>query len=287
MNNIANINTTKLLLDKYSLSAKISLGQNFLVDEKIVDKIVSSIDYNDDVAIIEIGPGLGAITEKLLDKTQKLVSIEIDQNMVKILNDIFPNRENFTLINEDILKFDLDSLITDLKKDYKKVYLIANLPYYISSDILLKLFALEQQLDSIMIMVQSEFKERLFSKHNTKDYRPVTVVAKSFYKQKLSFNISKNVFYPKPNITSSIVLMDKKENTLNKKDEYISFVQLCFRQKRKTLYNNLREELSEEFIKKIFSLAKINEKSRPAELDIADYIRLFEVYYEEKILCQT
>lgn len=285
MKNIGNINNTKLLLDKYNLSAKISLGQNFLVDEKVIDKIINTIDINDDIAIIEIGPGLGAISEKLMDKAKKLVSIEIDQNMVKILNDLFSDRDNFELINEDVLKFDLSSLVSKLRKEYKEVYLVANLPYYISSEILLQLFALDNELDLIMIMVQSEFRERLFSKHNTKDYRPITVVCKTFYKQTLSFNISRNVFFPKPKITSSIIQMKRKDSIIKNKREYIDFVELCFTQKRKTLYNNLRNEYSEEFIINIFEKAKIDLKARPAQLDIADYIRLFEVYYEEKIIC--
>lgn len=280
MRNIGTLYNTKALLEEYKLSAKISLGQNFLVDEKVIEKIVNNMDESDDVAIIEIGPGLGALTEKLLERSQKLVSIEIDQNMVEVLHDNFSDVEHFELIHEDILKFDLDALVKQLKKDYKNVYLIANLPYYITSDILLNVFKLNTPIDQLMVMVQTEFGERLVSKHNTKAYRPVTVVAKTFYKCKMSFNISKNVFYPKPKITSSIVKMDVKESTIVDRKQYIEFVELCFTQKRKTLYNNLRQKYDGDTILKMFEKAKIEQNARPAQLDIADYIRLFEVAYE-------
>ncbi len=283
MNNIGNINNTKYLLDKYKLTAKISLGQNFLVDEKVIDKIVANMDESDDLAIIEIGPGLGALTEKLLLKCKKLVCIEIDKNMVEILSDTIQD-EKFTLIHEDILKFDLEGLVTELKSQYRDIYLIANLPYYITSDILMSVFKLETMIDQIMVMVQTEFGERLVSKHNTKEYRPLTVVSKTLYKSKMSFNISKNVFYPKPKITSSIVKMNLKEHSITNKEKYIEFVELCFTQKRKTLYNNLKTSLDADLVLEILMEAKIEENMRPAQLDIADYIRLFEVYDEKEII---
>lgn len=283
MNNIGNINNTKYLLDKYKLTAKISLGQNFLVDEKVIDKIVANMDESDDLAIIEIGPGLGALTEKLLLKCKKLVCIEIDKNMVEILSDTIQD-EKFTLIHEDILKFDLEGLVTELKSQYRDIYLIANLPYYITSDILISVFKLETMIDQIMVMVQTEFGERLVSKHNTKEYRPLTVVSKTLYKSKMSFNISKNVFYPKPKITSSIVKMNLKEHSITNKEKYIEFVELCFTQKRKTLYNNLKTSLDADLVLEILMEAKIEENMRPAQLDIADYIRLFEVYDEKEII---
>lgn len=281
MNNIGSLKNTKYLLDKYNLSAKISLGQNFLVDENVIEKIVNTMDESDDLAIIEIGPGLGSLTEHLLKKAKKVVSIEIDQNMVTILKDNFEDVEHFELIHEDILKYDLETLVKDLKKEYRDVYLVANLPYYITSDILLTVFKLEVLIDQLLVMVQTEFGERLVSKHNTKAYRPVTVVAKTFYRCKMSFNISKNVFYPKPKITSSIVKMTLKDSNVINKEKYIDFVELCFTQKRKTLYNNLRLELSEDEAKQLLKDAKIAENMRPAELDIADYLRLYEVYDEE------
>lgn len=287
MNNIANLNNTKMLLDKYNLSAKISLGQNFLVDENVIDKIVNSVDRVDSLVIIEVGPGLGALTEKMLPICDKLLAIEIDQNMVKVLNENFENEAKLEIINEDILKVNLDDLVSKLKEEFSHVYLVANLPYYITSEILFSIFELNSDIDEMLIMVQTEFGERLISKHNTKAYRPLTVTAKTFYKSKLIFNISKNVFYPKPNVTSSIVKMVRKNSDIQDRKAYLDFVELCFTQKRKTIYNNLRTEYSEEFVLEILELAKIQSNMRPAQLDIADYIRLFEVFYEKKSICQT
>lgn len=285
MENIGSLQTTKAILDKYKLSAKISLGQNFLVDLKVIDKIIDHVDKSDDCVIVEVGPGLGALTEKLLTISKKVIAIEIDKNMVEVMEDNFKDKENFEIIHEDILKVDLKKLVTDLRKEYKDVYLVANLPYYITSDILLSVFALDDPFDQVMIMVQAEFGQRLVSAHNTKDYRPVTVIAKTFYKCNLSFNVSKNVFLPKPNITSAIVKLVRKDTKIEDKADYIKFVQLCFTQKRKTLFNNLRTEFSNEFTTSLLESAKIPLNSRPAQLDINDYIRLYGVYDETKILC--
>lgn len=285
MHNIGNIQNTKQLLKDYNLSAKISLGQNFLVDEKVIDKIVSNMEPSDDLAIIEVGPGLGALSEKLLPVCKKLVSIEIDKNMVKVLNDVFEDEDKFELIHEDILMVNLQELVENLKKEYRDVYLIANLPYYITSEILMRVFELDVPIDMLMVMVQTEFGERLISKHNTKEYRPLTVVAKTFYKSKLSFNISRNVFLPKPNVTSSIVKMVKKNSDIISRKDYIEFVELCFTQKRKTLYNNLRLKYDEQEVIDMLNKSKIDLKTRPAQCDIADFIRLYGVYYEKKSIC--
>lgn len=285
MDNIGTLANTKALLEKHNLSAKISLGQNFLVDQKVINKIIEHVEASDDCVIIEVGPGLGALTERLLDISKHVVSIEIDKNMVAVLEDNFKDRDNFTLIHEDILNVDLRALVSELKEKYQDVYLIANLPYYITSDILLSVFELDIPFDLIMTMVQTEFGERLVSSHNTKSYRPITVIAKTFYKCRLSFNVSKNVFLPKPKITSSIVKMVKKDSKIVDRKHYVDFIQLCFVQKRKTLFNNLRTEFEKDFVEELLKAAKIELNSRPAQLDINDYIRLYEVFYEKKSLC--
>lgn len=283
---IANINTTKFLLNKYELLAKKSLGQNFIVDSNIIDRLVSHAQLNKDIAVIEIGPGLGALTQQLIEHAAHVTSIEIDQNMVEILSELFGEEDNFNLIYSDILDFDLETLVNELKKDYKEVMIIANLPYYITSEILLKLFKLENKVDSIMLMVQREFAQRLTADKNTKDYRTLTVLSKTFYDSKIIMKISKHVFYPRPNVDSAIILMKNKAVDIEDIDEWMAFVEMCFVQKRKTIYNNLRIQLSKDEASKILEVSNVEESARPAELSLEEFKKMYEVYYEEKVLCK-
>lgn len=283
---IANIKTTKYLLDKYNLSAKKSLGQNFIVDSNIIDRLVAHAEIDETVAIIEIGPGLGALTQALLEKAPKVVSIEIDQNMVAILEQLFVDKENFRLINADILKFDLESLINELSQDYQKIMLVANLPYYITSDILLKLFQLENKVTSVMLMVQKEFAQRLTADKNNKDYRTLTVLSKTFYDSKIMMKISKHVFYPRPNVDSAIILMKSIPSGITDSEVWINFIEMCFTQKRKTIYNNLRNNLDAKLSNKILAASEVSPKLRPAELDVEEFKKMYEVYYEKQIICK-
>lgn len=286
-NRIANIRTTKYLLEKYKLTAKKSLGQNFIVDSNIIDRLIAHADIDDSVAVIEIGPGLGSLTQGLVEKAGHVVSIEIDQNMVEILNELFSDVENFELINADILNFDLESLIVRLNKDYKKVMLIANLPYYITSEILLKLFRLKSKVSSVMLMVQKEFAQRLMAEKNNKDYRTLTVLSQTFYDSKRIMKISKHVFYPRPNVDSAIILMKSKASDIKDVDEWIKFVDMCFVQKRKTIFNNLRTTIDENIVINILEECNISKKLRPAELDLDEFKKMYEVYYEKQIVCKA
>ncbi len=277
---IANIKTTKFLLDKYQLLAKRSLGQNFIVDSNIIDRLIAHAQIDENTAVIEIGPGLGALTQGLLEKAKKVISIEIDQNMVEILTEVFGERKNFELIHSDILQYDLEALIKQLNQDYAHVMLIANLPYYITSEILLKLFKLDNKVDSVMLMVQREFAQRLTANKSTKDYRTLTVLSKTFYQSKIIMKISKHVFYPRPNVDSAIILMKSLENEIENLDEFIQFVEICFVQKRQTIFNNLRNKLGEQKATEILEKSNILKTTRAAELDVLDFKNMFEVYYE-------
>lgn len=286
-NKIANIRTTKYLLEKYELLAKRSLGQNFIVDSNIIDRLVAHAKLDKDVAVIEIGPGLGALTQQLIESAGHVTSIEIDQNMIEILEQMFFDKENFTLIHSDILDYDLEALIKVLDQDYSRVMIVANLPYYITSEILLKLFKLENKVDSVMLMVQREFAQRLTADKNTKEYRTLTVLSKTFYDSKIVMKISKHVFYPRPNVDSAIILMKSKNVDVNDSDELMKFVEMCFIQKRKTIYNNLKISLNEDLVLKILKASDIEASRRASDLDVKDFLKMYEVYYEEKELCKS
>lgn len=284
MKQIGNIKNTQYLLDKYNLNAKLSLGQNFIVDQKVLEKIIEHIDPSENCAIVEVGPGLGALTEHLVTFAKHVDSIEIDQRMVHVLNELYDETDNLEIIHEDILKVDLNELVSNLRKQYDQVYMVANLPYYISSEILMQAFGLDHGFDMILALVQNEFAQRLISEPNSKAYRPLSVIAKTMYKCKISFNVSKHCFYPKPNVTSSIIKLNKKQIEISHRKDYIEFIQWCFIQKRKTIYNNLRQQFDEDFTRDLLLKANISETLRPAELDIEAYVNLFEVYYETQSL---
>lgn len=285
---IANIQTTKYLLNKYELLAKKSLGQNFIVDSNIIDRLIAHAKLSKDVAVIEVGPGLGSLTQELINHAGKVVSIEIDQNMVEILSDLFKDKEKFQLIYSDILQFDLESLVKQLKSEYKEVIIVANLPYYITSEILIKLFKLQDKVDTVMLMVQREFAQRLTAQKNSKDYRTLTVLAQTFYKSKIIMRISKHVFYPRPNVDSAIILMKaKNESEVLNLESYADFIEMCFTQKRKTIYNNLRSRLGEDLAKKILEKSGVKASERASDLDLSKFLEMYEVYYEEKILCES
>lgn len=279
-NIIANINTTKYLLDKYNLKAKRSLGQNFIVDNNIIKRLIDHAKIQENTAIIEIGPGLGALTQALLKKAEKVISIDIDKNMVALLDDLFGQKANFQIIHADILEFDLIDLIIELKKDYKYVMIISNLPYYITSDILKKIFRIHKMVDLVLIMVQKEFAQRLIADKSTKDYRTLTVLAKSLYKSTILFNISKHVFYPRPNIDSAVVLMENLKDDFIDLEKYITFIEMCFTQKRQTIFNNLRKYLDKDLVTNILETSKIDKNARAADLEVIEFKKMFEVYYE-------
>ena len=284
---IANIQTTKYLLNKYELLAKKSLGQNFIVDSNIIDRLIAHAKLSKDVAVIEVGPGLGSLTQELINHAGKVVSIEIDQNMVEILSDLFKDKEKFQLIYSDILQFDLESLVKQLKSEYKEVIIVANLPYYITSEILIKLFKLQDKVDTVMLMVQREFAQRLTAQKNSKDYRTLTVLAQTFYKSKIIMRISKHVFYPRPNVDSAIILMKAKDSEVVDLTAYVAFIEMCFTQKRKNIYNNLRSSLGEDLSKLILEKSGVEARERASDLDLSKFLEMYEVYYEEKILCES
>ena len=158
--------------------------------------------------------------------------------------------------------------------------IIANLPYYITSEILLKIFRVRGMVDSVMLMVQREFAQRLTADKSTKDYRTLTVLAKSFYQNKIIMKISKHVFYPRPNVDSAIILMKSIDNDIHDLDAFIDFVEMCFVQKRQTIFNNLRKQIAEDFVIKILEESSVDKGMRAADLDVADFKNMFEVYYE-------
>ncbi len=218
---------------------KKKFGQNFLHDKNILRKIASVAETNPNDLIIEIGPGAGALTEELVKKSQVL-AYEIDNDLEETLKNKF-NNDNFELIMDDFLK---RNVIEDLKKkDYQDLYIIANLPYYITTPIINKIIDDKLNVKKMVLMVQKEVGERFTATVNTKEYSSISVFLNYYFNVKREFVVSKNSFYPRPNVDSIIISFEKKEkdNSVKDEDKFFKLIRDSFVQKRKTLKNNLKE----------------------------------------------
>lgn len=230
----------KKILKKYGLHAVKKFGQNFLINDNIIDKIVKTANLKDDEGVIEIGTGIGHLTNKLVNVTKKVVTIEIDKKLIPILETELKAYQNLKIINEDFLALDLKKVINEEFEINQKIHVVANLPYYITSQIVLKLLENIEMFDSFTLMMQKEVAQRFCAKPKTKIYNNLSVMCQFYCDVKIAFDVSPNNFIPIPNVTSSVVYF--KVNPKFQLDEpqlFWNFVRSCFFNKRKTLVNNL------------------------------------------------
>lgn len=276
---------TKLLMKKYNITANKRLGQNFLIDEEPILKAIEAANITKEDLVIEIGPGLGTLTKYLLEEAGKVICIELDERMLKILNDRFLSFNNFQLINDDVLKVDLKNLIKSEKtNEIKNVKIVANLPYYITTPIIMKL--LEERLDikSITVMVQKEVADRLVAKPGEEFSGAITYSINYYTNPEKVIDAPSTSFLPAPEVDSAIIKLEVLEQpavkVLNEKTLF-KVIKLAFMQKRKTLLNafsngNLLKSKSD--IEKMLECLNIDLKIRGEKLtleqfaEIADYI---------------
>lgn len=218
---------------------KKSLGQNFLKDVNVIHKIVDSANIDKNTLVIEVGPGQGAISRLIVEKAKFTILYEIDPSLKWFLNNILKDSSNFKLVINDFLEEDVKSELSNY--DYDKLYMVANLPYYITTPIVEKVINEEILPDKIVIMVQKEVASRFAASINTRDYGALTVFLNYYYKIYKLFDVSRNCFFPKPNVDSAVICMELKKDRLFVKnmDFFKKFVKDCFRYKRKNLRNNL------------------------------------------------
>lgn len=268
---IANINHVKNVLG--DLKAKKKFGQNFLIDANIVDNIARNA-CEENTITIEIGPGLGALTEMLLKYSLCVDAYEIDKDMYEILT---------KTISDDRLNAYLeDFLDTDLAKyENKHIRVCSNLPYYVTTPILFKLFESGLDIDKITVMVQKEVADRFNAKIGSEDYNALSIIVQYLYNVKYEMSISKNVFYPSPNVDSAVISFTPKIER-DKQFEKVFFEMLsnCFKMRRKTLHNNLKEFLDNETIETVYSELNFKESVRAQELSLDDYLKMYKVIYE-------
>lgn len=278
------MNTKKIIEDnKFHIKKK--YGQNFLTDKKILDKIVSSANITDKTGVIEIGPGLGALTYKLCEKSKHVLAYEIDSDLIPILNENLKEFNNFTLLNEDILEAEVSEDIKTYLKDCEEVIVVANLPYYITTPILLNLLQ-NIHINRYIVMMQLEVADRICGKTQTKDYNSLSITIQYQASCKKLFKVPRTVFNPMPNVDSAVIEIDVyKEIPHKPKNESFFFdvVRNSFAQRRKTLINNLMNRFGPErdrFIKILDNL-NIKQTARSEELSVEDFINLSDAILTE------
>ena len=273
---------TRFIMKKYNIKANKNLGQNFLISQEVIEKIVSCSQITNEDLVIEIGPGLGTLTKYLLDKAGKVICIELDTKMLKILEDRFYLYNNFEIINNDVLKVDLKNIISTEKKNSRtnNVKIVANLPYYITTPIIMKLLEEELELDSITVMIQKEVADRLIAIPGQKNTGAITYSVYYYATSEGILEVPNNSFVPEPEVTSKVIKLNiRKEPIVKPKDKEKMFkiIKYAFMQKRKTLLNSLTN--NKVFNNKqqgieILNNLHINENVRPEELTIEQFAEI-------------
>lgn len=237
-------NKTRYIMKKYGITANKNLGQNFLINEDVVNNIVNSSEISKDDLVIEIGPGLGTLTEELLKKAGKVIAIELDERMIRILSDRFSLYNNFELINEDVLKVNLSEIIKKEKANNNLVdaKIVANLPYYITTPIIMKLLEEELDIKSITVMIQKEVAERLIAVPGDKLSGAITYCVYYYADSEKIMVVENNSFIPEPEVQSEVIKLNIRNVPaikLKDKDLFFKVVKVSFMQRRKTLMNSL------------------------------------------------
>lgn len=273
------IQETDFIMDKYNIKANKSLGQNFLINENVIETIVESSNITKDDLVIEIGPGLGTLTKYLLEKAKKVICVELDKKMIEILEDRFKLYDNFELINDDILKVNLKQLISQEKttSNINNVKVVANLPYYITTPIIMKLLEEELDLESITVMIQKEVAKRLSAIPGQKDTGAITYTVYYYANAQEVIEVPNNCFIPEPDVTSEVIKLNiRKEKPVNpkSKEEMFKIIKCAFMQRRKTLLNSLTNanifKNKEEGIN-ILNELNINTNIRAEKLTLEDF----------------
>jgi 16S rRNA (adenine1518-N6/adenine1519-N6)-dimethyltransferase len=276
------INELKDLLTRNNLLVKKKFGQNFLINDAILDKIVATANITKNTNVIEIGPGLGFLTEKMVQCANQVLSYEIDSQMVTYLNQKFKNTSNLTIIEKDVLKANLEE---DIQKyfDEKEIIVVANLPYYITTAILTHFFEHHIPLSRMVVMMQREVAMRICGTPSTKDYNSLSVYVQYFTTPHLSFLVGPHNFYPEPNVDSAIVeLSFDKQSKLSREEEdfFIDFTKKIFQQRRKTLYNNLISSgYSKDLVLSIYMKRELSPTCRSEELNLNQILELSQDFF--------
>ena len=279
---IADYSVTKAVLERHGFTFKKSFGQNFLTDTNILQKIVDTAEIDDQVNVIEIGPGIGALTEFLTERAAEVMAFEIDHRLVPILADTLRDFDNVTVVNEDILKVDLAQHIQNFKNPDLPIKVVANLPYYITTPILMHLIESGIPFSEFVVMMQKEVADRISAQPNTKAYGSLSIAVQYYMTAKVAFIVPRTVFVPAPNVDSAILKMVRRpEPAVAVEDESFFFKvsKASFTHRRKTLWNNLtgyfgKTEEVKDKLTKALDQAGLSPSVRGEALSLAEFASL-------------
>ena len=279
---------TKEIINKYSCAFQKKFGQNFLIDSNVLESIIRGAEITKDDFVLEIGPGIGTMTQYLCEAARQVVAVEIDKMLIPILEDTLSEYDNVEVINQDVLKVDIKSLAEE-KNNGKPIKVVANLPYYITTPLIMGLFESGVPIDSITIMVQKEVADRMQTGPGSKDYGALSLAVQYYATAKVILNVSATCFMPRPYVDSALIKLTRhKEPTVNVADEKLMFkiIRASFNQRRKTLVNGLKNspELSfskEQIVKAIEKIGK-PETIRGEALTLEEFAELANAFTELK-----
>lgn len=267
---------TKQIIKKYEFNFKKNFGQNFLVDERVLDKIVNAADINENDLVIEVGPGIGTLTQAMAKRAGKVVSVEIDKTLVPILGELLEDYNNVEIINEDILKVDINEIIA--RHPGMSVKMAANLPYNITTPIIMGILEKHIPMESLTVMIQKEVAYRMNAKPSTKDYGSLSLVTQYYCEPYLVANVPQNCFMPRPNVDSAVIRLNiLKEPKVKVSDEQFmfDFIKAAFSQRRKTFVNCIFSSgltrLNKEELGKVLNELGYDERVRGESLTLEDY----------------
>lgn len=283
---IANPKNTIAILKKYDFVFQKRFGQNFLIDLHVLDKIISAASITKDDTVLEIGPGIGSMTQFLCEKAGHVIAVEIDKILIPILRDTLSDYDNLTLINDDILKVDINKIVEEQNKG-KPVKVVANLPYYITTPIIMGLFESNVPIDNITVMVQKEVALRMQAVPGTKDYGALSLAVQFYANPYIVANVPQNCFMPRPNVGSAVIRLTKltkKPVTANNEKLMFSLIRASFNQRRKTLVNSISGSselnISKESVRNALEKLEISQSVRGEALTLDQFAKLSDILDE-------
>ena len=288
---IASKARTRAIMETYGLTFKKSLGQNFLTDLNILKKIVAAAEVSEEDDVIEIGPGIGALTEQLAKSAHQVMALEIDSRLIPVLSETLSPYDNVKIVEQDVLKADLKELIAENFDGRHKIKLVANLPYYITTPIVMHLLEVDVDFETIVVMMQKEVADRLAAGPGTKDYGSLSVAVQYEMDAKIAFIVPKTVFMPQPKVDSAIIALNRKDEKPDVPvDEpfFKKMVRGIFLHRRKSLWNNLqglygKDPATREKLERALENAGMEKSVRAERLSISQMVRLADSLVAEKL----